>query len=592
MARRMVTRERGWHDLGWYLERLAGVEKAGNGFKAWCPVHADEGTSQKGLSITPEDSEGPLRMYCHSCSAQLPDVHNALERAKGGSVETPTTNARRESDGAPRRKIEKTYDYTDEEGDVLFQVVRFERKRFSQRRKVSGRWINNLGDVRRVLYRLPEVRAAVELGETVYIVEGEKDADAIFEVGGVATCNPMGAGKWQDEYALHLEGAEVVVIADRDETGGKHARNVKRSLVGVASSVRVVEALTGKDASDHLQAGHALDDLREVRVEVLRSGAVDGASFILDGPAEVQLIWGRGQEALWTPGESLLIVGPQGVGKSTLLQQLILARIGIRGALLHLPVVEDERRVFYIAADRPSQIQRSFRRMVGEGDRDVLGERLQVWRGPLPFNLTGNPEKFAPFLEQYEVGTVFIDSLKDVALDLSSDEAGSRVNAAFQAVLACGIEVVATHHQRKAQANNKKPTTLADVYGSVFITAGSGSVLLLWGAPGDAVVELSHLKQPAVEFGPTFLVHDHERGTTDVQGEVDVHVVLRSRKGVTVKQAASTLYSTDDPNRNEIEKARRKLDSLVRDGRAERQERERVDGGRPETIYHVKGDLE
>jgi hypothetical protein len=37
---------------------------------------------------------------------------------------------------------------------------------------------------------------------------------------------------------------------DRDDAGSAHAREIARSLIGVASSVRVVEALTGKDASD------------------------------------------------------------------------------------------------------------------------------------------------------------------------------------------------------------------------------------------------------------------------------------------------------------------------------------------------------
>ncbi len=106
------------------------------------------------------------------------------------------------------------------------------------------------------------------------------------------------------------------------------------------------------------------------------------------------------------------------------------------------------------------------------------------------------------FISQWsEVSDVYIDALKDVAVKLTDDEVGSRVNAEIQEVIANGIELVADHHQRKASADNKKPRTLADAYGSVWLTAGCGSVLLLWGEAGDPIVELSHLKQPAGESG-------------------------------------------------------------------------------------------
>jgi len=83
-----------------------------------------------------------------------------------------------------------------------------------------------LGETRRVLYRLPQVIEAVKAGKTIYIPEGEKDVHAIEQAGGVATCNPGGAGKWKREYAESLRGAQVVVVADKDTPGRKHARDV------------------------------------------------------------------------------------------------------------------------------------------------------------------------------------------------------------------------------------------------------------------------------------------------------------------------------------------------------------------------------
>lgn len=95
----------------------------------------------------------------------------------------------------------------------------------------------------------------------MYVVEGEKDVHALEAVGVVATCNAMGAGKWRDSYAKTLRGADVVVVADRDTAGREHAEKVAASLADVAQSVRIVEAVEGKDAADHLKAGHGVDEL-------------------------------------------------------------------------------------------------------------------------------------------------------------------------------------------------------------------------------------------------------------------------------------------------------------------------------------------
>src|SRR5215510_15958919 len=87
------------------------------------------------------------------------------------------------------------YDYVDEDGTFLFQVVRFEPKTFVQRRKDRGRWVYQVQGVRKVPYRLPELMEAIANERTVYIVEGEKDVDNLAKLGIVATCNPGGAGK-------------------------------------------------------------------------------------------------------------------------------------------------------------------------------------------------------------------------------------------------------------------------------------------------------------------------------------------------------------------------------------------------------------
>src|SRR4029453_4607523 len=79
------------------------------------------------------------------------------------------------------------------------------------------------------------------------------------------------------------------------------------------------------------------------------------------------------------------------------------------------------------------------------------------------------------------------------------------------------------NHQRKATSENKKPKMLDDVFGGQWLTGGLGSVLLLWGQPGDTEVELSHLKPVEIKVGPYMVKHDHKRGySTKVETEEEL----------------------------------------------------------------------
>lgn len=147
-------------------------------------------------------------------------------------------------DYRPRNEPEAVYPYLDEHGDLLFEVVRFPGKQFRQRKPDGGgghEW--KLNGVRRVPYHLLEL--VEDDGERpVYVVEGEKDADTLDKCGHLSTTNPGGAGKWHivaDVARTALQGRDVVVVADRDEVGRRHAEEVRASLASVARSICVVE---------------------------------------------------------------------------------------------------------------------------------------------------------------------------------------------------------------------------------------------------------------------------------------------------------------------------------------------------------------
>ena len=188
---------------------------------------------------------GVLDLINRECGGNHRDAMAWLRRERL-IPERPSSNRSGKTErpnGASSKKIAKAFDYVDELGALLYQSARYEPKDFSQRRPDGNDgWIDNLDGVRRVLYRLPEVIAAVEAGKTIAICEGEKDADNLRELGFTATTCPMGAGKWDAAYNEFLRGADdVVIVGDNDDAGRKHVQDVAQQLAGVAKRIRVLD---------------------------------------------------------------------------------------------------------------------------------------------------------------------------------------------------------------------------------------------------------------------------------------------------------------------------------------------------------------
>lgn len=317
-------------------------------------------------------------------------------------------------------------------------------------------------------------------------------------------------------------------------------------------------------------------------------------SIILDASPDPEPVWGSGSEVLASRGESLIITGGIGSGKTTLLGNLVHARLGLSNQVLGWPVVEGGR-VLYLACDRPRQIMRNLRRRFSEADRDTLNNRLIVWRGPLPGDLLTNPRIIREMCAAHDLGdgdTVVVDGIKDIARKITDDETGGAINQAFQMCLVDGIEVWANHHQRKAQngSNAHKPKSLADVYGSTWITAGAGTVVLLWAdKPGSPYAEMSTLKPAADDVGPIGVYHDLDTGamTSDA---ITVEVFLVDTRHVASSVADVVDGTGGDPgDRNQIERVRRRLEKLHRDRLVDRGAHQKPGGGKPENRYQWIG---
>ena len=174
-------------------------------------------------------------------------------------------------------------------------------------------------------------------------------------------------------------------------------------------------------------------------------------------------------------------------------------------------------------------------------------------------------------------GAVVVDSLKDAALGLSDDQVGAAYNRARQLLLTSGCELCELHHVVKRGPTGAAPSGAADIYGSTWLTAGCGSVVLLTGEPGDPIVGFRHVKQPAEEVGPYRLLHDQAAGTLTVDHVTDLVALVKAAgiDGLTAKGAAAVLFEKTAPTRAEVQKARRRLNDLV-----DAKQLSRIEGGK------------
>ena len=253
------------------LARLDGVVKSSNGWEARCPCRQDD--RNPSLSVK-ENEDGKVVLFCHrgggcgtseilkSCGLEMKDLWPTDARPADSVPVYPKQER-------PKLKFVAKYEYRDADGTVLFEKVRYvepDGKKTFRQRKPDGKggWTYSLGDTPKVLYNLPGVLKAKANGDPIFLVEGEKDADALIEMGACATTMPGGAGKWLDIHTDALAGAVVDIILDNDEPGRKHALLVYRLLSEAGSDCQIWRSPLAKDIYDHLEQGGTTTDLESV----------------------------------------------------------------------------------------------------------------------------------------------------------------------------------------------------------------------------------------------------------------------------------------------------------------------------------------
>ncbi|MGA8693680.1 MAG: hypothetical protein WB689_07500, partial [Xanthobacteraceae bacterium] len=309
------------------LARALGGEASGNNVRAPSPGHS---AGDRSLSIR-VDPGAPDGLVINSFSGHDWQQCKDYVREKAG-LEPFKPNGQRRYNGAgqPQGKIVAEYDYADENGTLLYQVVRNDPKDFRQRRPDgNGGWIWNLDGVRRVPYRLSEVLQYPDA--TVFFCEGEKDADRVASLGHCATT--VASGKWSDDCVKALAGRDIIILQDNDDAGAKKALAAARAVGVDAKTGEAIFAphilwednhvdVTAAEAMATAKSPAARDEAKKFLTDTLANGPVlkaeiedaadaNGISERTLFRAKVSLALCRGRMARTEPGLGGFRRGPR-----------------------------------------------------------------------------------------------------------------------------------------------------------------------------------------------------------------------------------------------------------------------------------------
>lgn len=429
-----------------------------------------------------------------------PSFRHILE----GECRCGVTHLPSRSAGNELGPIVATYDYVDADGKLIMQVTRHSPKDFRQRRPDgNGGWIKSVKGIKTVLYRLPDVLDAAAIGETVYIVEGEKDVAAVRKAGAWATCNPMGEGQWKAEYAESLKGANVVIVADLDPLtkvvngverphakGQLHALAIARTIPGAT----IVQPAAGKDISDHLAAGKTLAELEPFTFQPEQIGVAQEELAAEDEPPRIvtlhhfiheteetpTALMGEPEETL-LPAGGLLILGGEGGATKTTLTLDAIAHICSGTDWLGYPTSRPVRALIIENEGPRSQFRNKLRAKAESWPGDDFHTNVYIWEEPwatFNFSYPQHRQHLIDFTTDRQIDLVVADPLDSLGVEGAGTPENTRTFIGY--LKDCGL-----HDPQRPLAfwilhhYNKVP-------GGTIIQRLSGA----WGGHPDAVLGL------------------------------------------------------------------------------------------------------
>lgn len=366
---------------------------------ACCPAHNDKNPS---LSIKDGDNVAVV-LNCYA-GCNFNEISAALEFKHGIKL----GYAGEANSETPRIKMlsnwPSTYRYCDENGEERYLVCRQYsekgKKTFLQMRPDGrGGYIYNMDGIERLPYRLPYWK---EL-DSVVVVEGEKDVDALTKYGIAATCNPGGAGNWKPELNRWFAGKTVYIIPDNDEPGQRHAQQVTEQLEGIAAAVYTSDICAGMkqkaDVCDFIvdHKGPSREELYAVITDVMKTPedlCLSIEDWLNRKIPPMDFLLGE----LFSTTTRVFLVGPTGLGKTN----FMLALTGAMSAGKDFLHWQSKRaaRVLYL----DGELSRGWAKQLIKDMTDRLGERPSFFY----LNTEDAPEMGA--LNTHE-GQIYVDSL-------------------------------------------------------------------------------------------------------------------------------------------------------------------------------------
>lgn len=423
------------------LARFPDAKKSGKGYKALCPAHEDKSPSLT-IYFTESAEGGKAHIKCRAgCEWSAVLAAAGIEKKElffhpnGGRPQFKPKTIPKETKAFLDIDFDhptKTYSYTDETGNELYQNCRYEtdkhgnrltKKKFRQRHKVQDKWAYSLNGLRRVPYNFPKL---IEEPNIIFDCEGEKDAETLIKLGITATSTLKEA---HGEFHKYCIGKGIIVCEDNDEPGRKKAQEKANAYWKAgAEFVKIFsfkKCKEGYDITDLVNEGYDVYDVNAMAFDLPIYNPLQNITigFLREVTPRKPLLKIDNRNALPTGNLGGIVAGI-GVGKSHFCE--IIASSAIRpgcepDSRIEVSLQEHER-IAILDTEQPGDdckeiLYRIFRR-TGQKPDDLTPDKNEFKRLSVISFIELEPserrEKLEMIIKRPEYKLIIIDGLLDM----------------------------------------------------------------------------------------------------------------------------------------------------------------------------------